>query len=167
MTVVQNKVPLPLQDRLVGLHQDSPARDGYMTESWVRWFDQLGLVLEGASVRVASVELSAQQAGVPATNFVGTTLSAGLYRATYYVRVTQPATVASSVQVTLDWTEGGVTPNFTGALVNGNTTTSFDSATQTFLVGAGQPVRYTLAYASVGATPMQYLFQLVLEEVRA
>jgi hypothetical protein len=114
--------------------------------------------------RTNNVDLTDQAAAIAATD-MGSTPRAGLYRLTYYARITQAATTSSSLTVTLDWTDGVVNPSYSGAAITGNTTTTTQSGSQTFLVDARSAINYSTAYASVGATPMQYALSLYLEEL--
>lgn len=169
---VLNNVPIPLQDpisrpRRVQFGNRRDPLEGTLSDVWVRWFDQLGLVTEQAPSRIATVELTAQAASISATDMTDGTLSAGLYEVKFYARITQAGTVSSSLTVTLDWTDGGVTPSFSGAAITGNTTTTFQSETKLIRIDSTSPVRYSTTYASVGATPMNYSLDVVLNEVRA
>lgn len=80
----------------------------------------------------------------------------GLYRVSYQVRVSQPATTSSSFQVTITWTQDGVVQTETGTLQNGNLTTTREGRSLVIRADAATPISYAVAYASVGATAMQY-----------
>ena len=154
-----NNVPIPHFDPIV-----QPTR--FLTEVWERWFDQLQIILEAAAVRVGGVSVSAQGASIAATDFSDGALDAGLYRISYYARITQAATVSSSLIIGFDWTDGGVSQSFTGAAITGNTTATSQSGSVLIHVDALSPVRYSTTYASVGATSMQYDLYITLEEVQ-
>jgi hypothetical protein len=113
------------------------------------------------------VSLTNQSASIGATDFSGGGLSAGLYRLTYYTRITQAATTSSSLTVTLDWQDGGVAPSISGAAITGNTTTTIQSNTVLVRIDGSSPVRYSTTYSSVGATPMKHSLYITLEEVLA
>ena len=155
----QNNVPIPHYDPVV-------KPDRFLTEAWERWFDQLQIIMEAAAARVGSVGLAAQSATIAATDLSDGTLDAGLYRVSYYARITQAATVSSSLTVAFDWTDGGASLSFTGAAITGNTTTTYQSESQLIHVDALSPVRYSTTYATVGATAMQYALYFTLEEVQ-
>jgi hypothetical protein len=153
---VANLSPLPEYDRVA-------VPDGTLTQAWLDWFSDLVDAVDKAPLRRNNVSLTGQQASIGATNFSGGTIAAGLYRATYYARITQAATTSSSLTVTLGWTDGGVTPGYSGAAMTGNTTTTVQSGTFMLRADASTDINYSTTYASVGATPMQYSLYLWLE----
>ena len=172
MAVTLNRVPLPLQDpigrrRRPQFGKNPDPLEGMLSEPWQDWFDQLNETLEKAPSRVKSVSLTAQEASIAATDMTGGLLSAGLYRVTYYARITRAATTSSTLTVTLDWVDGGVTVTFSGAAVTGNTTASFQSETKLIRIDNLTAVRYSTTYGSVGATTMQHSLAVTLEEVLA
>jgi hypothetical protein len=175
MTVVQNSVPLPLNDPIArtkrpeywGKGEKADPQEGGLTDAFIAFFTQFGLTLEGAPARVASVALTGQSASIGATDMSSGGLSAGLYEFAWYARITQAATTSSSLTVTLDWTDGGVSPSFSGAAITGNTVTTFQSETKLIRIDSLSPVRYSTVYSSSGATPMQYALYVTLTEVQA
>jgi hypothetical protein len=169
-----NPVPIPLSDPIarpprkeyVERKQRDP-QEGQITQPWVDYFTDQGQTQTLAPTRQATVELTGQSASIGATDLTGGTFSAGLYRVTYYARVTQAATTSSSLTVTLDWNEGGVTPSFSGAAMTGNTTTTVQSETQLVEIANLSAIRYSTTYASVGFTVMLYKLSVVVEQVSA
>jgi len=166
----QNVVPIPLQDPIaqpariefVKRGQKDP-KEGTVTQAWLDWFTSQSDSLSASSTRINTVPLTTQFAAIAPTDFSGANLSAGLYRISYYARITQAAGVNSSLTVTFDWTDGGVSPSFSGAAITGNTTTTFQSATFPIHIDSLSPVRYSTAYVSVGAPVMQYALYIFLE----
>lgn len=140
-------------------------RKGVLTNDGVDYLLSLGNDVNQTTRRLTSVNLVLQQAAIGTTPIPLGALAGGLYRVTFYLRITQPGTVSSSAQVTLGWTDGGVVMSKTFANVNGNLTTSFD--TDTILVENDQALAltYAIAYASAGATPMQFKLRIVIESV--
>lgn len=172
MTSVLNNVPIPLQDPIARPKRPQFGKgvdplEGLLTEAWVSWFDQLNLTLESAPSRIKSVALTTQAASISATDLSGGVLSPGLYRLTYYTRITRAATTSSGLIVTLDWVDGGVACAFSGADLTGNTTATNQSGTILVHIDDLSPVRYSTTYASVGATSMQYSLDITLEEINA
>jgi len=165
--------PIPLSDAIA-----RPARreyterrqpdplEGLITRPWQDWFSNLLRVISAVSTSVRSVSPSDQSASIGATDLAGGAINAGLYRITYYARITQAATVSSSLTVTFDWPDGGVVPTFSGAAITGNTTTTYQTGTL-MVRASGAPIRYATTYASVGGTPMKYRLDVVLEAVGA
>jgi hypothetical protein len=139
-------------------------KDGKVTRLAHKWFDAIrAMVLSAVHLR-AAIFLEDQGAAIPA-GVAAAALPAGVYRASAYVRVTRPATVSSSVTLTLAWTRGGILFSVTGSPVNGNTTGSAGLLTWLFRIDADTPIQYATNYASVGATSMQYELDVVVESV--
>jgi hypothetical protein len=161
-----------MADRLLGL-APPPTQDpvvgpgGLLSTSWLQWFTRLPATLAAIPSRLNAVSLTAQDASLPATDFSGGLLGEGLYRATYYARITQAATSSSSLTVAFSWTEGGITQTATGTAITGNTTTSGGSYSTLMRVDRGSAVNYATTYASSGATPMLHSLFVVLEKIEA
>ena len=172
MTATLNDAPIPLYDPIARVKRKEYGKredplEGHLTRPWVDYFNNLVKTLAAAPSRKNVVELPAQQAAIGATDLSGGSLSAGIYRLSWWVRITRAATTSSSVTVTLDYSDGGAALAFSGAALAGNTITTWQSESKLIRVDVGSPVRYSTAYASVGAVPMQYALVFVLEEVKA
>jgi hypothetical protein len=150
--------PPPIQDSVTG-------DGGLLTEAWRQWFTRLPDTLSSIPSRINAAALTAQSASIAATDFSGGALLEGLYRATHYVRITQAATTSSALTVTFTWTEGGVAQSAVGVAVTGNTTATGQSDSALMRLDKGTVPRYATTYASVGATPMLYSFNVVLEKI--
>lgn len=131
------------------------------------WFVRLPLTLSRSVERAHAVNLTGQSAAIAATDCSGGGLNAGLYRVSYYARITQAATTSSSLTVTLAWTDDTLTPSYSGAAITGNTTTTVQSGSILIDVDGAKAINYSTAYASVGATSMQYKLSVVVEKVDA
>ena len=174
MTSLLNNAPPPVGEPIAqpkrkefGPNQRDP-KEGLLTDTWNDWFTDNQALLEKFPGRVGiPVSLTAQAASIAATDMSGGALSGGLYRVTYYARVTQAASVSSSLEVTLDWQDGGVAITFTGAAITGNTTASYGTYTLMIHIDSASPVRYSTTYASVGLGAMNYALYVVLEEMLA
>lgn len=145
----------PLADRQTGM----------VEIAWATWFDNLRLRLEKAASSLKSVSVSTQGAAILDTPIPLASLPAGLFRISYYIRVTRAATVSSSVQVTISWTDRLVACSVSGTALTGNTTATLESQTVMVRVDQATPVSYAVAYASAGATSAQYSLDLVIEQV--
>lgn len=162
--------PPPIQDAIARVKRDrfgdrSDPQAGMVTDPWIEFFNQLSSVVDDAPATINSVSLTAQAASIGATDMTDGTINGGLYRVSYYARITRAATTSSSLTVTLGWTEGSVSPTFVGAAITGNTTTTVQSGTIMIRVDANAPITYSTTYASVGATTMQYSLTLTLERL--
>lgn len=134
-------------------------------KTWDDWFQQIARLLGLSPAVVGTVSLTEQSASVSATAIATPELSAGLYRLTYYQRVTRAATSSSSLQTTIGWTDGGVACMVSGAAMTGNTTSTTQSDCLTVQVDKATSVTYTLTYASLGATSMQFAWSARLEQL--
>lgn len=136
---------------------------------WMRWFREVFNNINRAPKLFSRTNtgwsLVDQEASIDYTALPIQNLTQGLYRVSYYLRITQAATTSSSAEVTLRWTDGGVTPTFTGAAVNGNTTTSYQSGSVVLHADDISSIEYRVTYASVGATPMRYRLEILVEEL--
>ena len=92
-------------------------------------------------------------------------LPAGIWRVSYHARVTTPASVSSSLEVTISWTDGGVSQSATGAAMTGNLTTTVGFGTLPIRIDADTPVSVATIYASTGAQAMIYRLDVVLESL--
>ena len=158
-----NAPPPPIQDKIVRPQGGGAA--GTVTDPWIEYFNEITKTLDVQPRVLATVALTAQDASITATDMTDGTLSAGVYRVQYYARITRAATTSSSLTVSLSWTDGGVSPTFTGVAITGNTTLSFESRTQFIRIQANSPITFATTYASVGATSMQYSLYIKLEEI--
>jgi hypothetical protein len=132
---------------------------------WVRWLQSLKAAVDSAAQQTGvALGLTTQSASLPATTVLDV-VSSGLYRVNYYTRITQAATTSSSVTVTIRWTDGGVACLFTNAAITGNTTGSNQQSDRLLHADQGTVVTIETAYASVGATPMQYRIDARVERM--
>jgi hypothetical protein len=155
---ILGSAPPPIQDSVTG-------QGGILTEPWRQWFARLPDTLSSIPARINAVGLTAQSASIAATDFSGGALLEGLYRATYYARITQAATTSSSLTVTFTWTEGGVLQTAVGVPIVGNTTATGQTDSAMMRLDKGTVPRYATTYASVGATAMNYSFNVILEKM--
>ena len=94
-------------------------------------------------------------------------LSAGLYRVTFYARITTAAGVSSSLTVNFGWTDGAVSQTHSGAAMTGNTTTTWQTGSILIYVDAATPITYSTTYASNAAGAMFYQLFVTLERMAA
>lgn len=110
----------------------------------------------------ATVSGSGASIGVTA---LGAAVAPGIYRVSFYARITRPGTVSSSLTVTLSWTDGGVACTKSFTAITGNTTGTTGSETYLVRSDSGTNVSYSTTYASVGATTMTYDLVVELESI--
>ena len=92
-------------------------------------------------------------------------LQSGIYRVSYYARITQAAGVSSSLTVQFRWTDGGVAQTQTAAAITGNTTTSVQQDRLMVRTDRNTSIVFDTVYASTGAPVMQYRLNLALERL--
>lgn len=153
--------------------QDSPpyyeppleGRPERISKNWYNWLDTLRGRVDDSPQAVETVTLPVtSHAAISATPIL-VTLTAGLYRVSWYLRITTAAGTSSSVTVTIGWTETAVPLTFSGPAVTGNTTSTVQS--QTFLLRSdgAAPITYAVAYASNPAGIATYRLDVVVESV--
>lgn len=141
-------------------------RRSYMAaREWLNWFDQLKLTIDAGAYRVgAAISLTAQSASLSDVAALAVTAT-GLYRVSYYSRVTRPASVSSSLTVIVGWTDGGVVQPWVGITDTLNVTTANDTGVILIRADKGTNITYSTAYVSVGGTTMQYSLDVRVEAV--
>lgn len=132
---------------------------------WLRWFGDLIVALNSTPKVVARIRLTAQAASIGVTPFALATVPPGLWRLSYNFRVSRAASVSSDLQFTVTWTQGGVVQSKSGAVENGNTTTTLQVGTLPIRPDAGTAISYSTTRNSAGATPMQYELSATLETI--
>lgn len=137
---------------------------GLMTLQFSNWLRAAVLTpITQSSRTLTTVSLTDQHASIGATAINTTTLSAGLYRAWWYARVTTAAGVSSSLTVTLGWTESSIALTYAGVAMTGNTTATTQSDGGVVRIDGATNVTYATTYASNAAGAMQYRLDVVLE----
>lgn len=172
MPLNSNQVPIPLTDPIA---VPPPPRQGtrdpfaglqvFLTPEWEKYFTSQAQTVNGASLRVNNVALSAQGGSIGATPLDSGNLPGGLYRVTVYVRITTPAAVSSSLTVAINFIDDGVACTATLPAVTGNTTGSTGLSEFPINIDGGTPVTYTTTYASNPAGAMQYKLLIVLSAI--
>lgn len=137
-----------------------------ITSRWYEWLIDavVARVNQGAQL-LATVSLANQTAAVTVTSFAVGTLSAGLYRLTWYLRIMTPDGVSSSVTVSLGYTDGAVPITLSGVPVTGDTTTTVQSLSTLIHVDQAAPITYRTTYASNTPNKMAYRLDLIVEQI--
>lgn len=151
----------PYRERLIGL--DSVAQ-GILMQPWQIWLRGVVDALNAAPQVQTRVTGTPTGATIPSTVLLADTGSAGVFRVSWFLRITQAATTSSSVAVTVAFTDG-VSLTVSGAAVTGNTTSTFQQQSVIVRCDANSSLSYSTTYSSVGATPMQYALSVVVERV--
>jgi hypothetical protein len=138
---------------------------GKISQVWIEFFNSLARAINLAPSRSAVVQATGLEDSVAATDMTGGGLAEGLYRLSYYFRITRAASTSSSLTLGLDWVDHTQTLTYTGPAATGNTVTTYQTATAMVFVDRAAPVRYSIAYVSVGAVAMQYELFLIMERI--
>lgn len=139
--------------------------DGLITRAWRLFLRQQNDSLSYATVNAGSVSKTVQQASIGATP-VPMTVNVGFYRVSVYARRTQAATTSSDLKVDIGFTESGTSLTVTTGTDSTNTTTKVLTGSWVLRVDQTTTITYATTYASVGATPMQYRLDVVVEQVQ-
>lgn len=150
--------PPPLRDAIAD-------QTGEVRPAWQTWLLSIKSFFGMVPQILRRVSLTAHGAAIGTTAFPVGTLAPGLYRITTYARITRAGTVSSSLTLTFAWTDGGVACTLSLPANTGNTTATVQTAVLMVKVDAASPLSYSAAYVSVGATTMQFLLELLLEQV--
>lgn len=151
----------PFRERLIGL--DAFAQ-GILTLPWQVWLRGVTDALNAAPQVQTSVTGTPTGASIGTTTLLADTGSAGVFRVSWFLRITRAATTSSSVAVTVGFTDG-VALTISGTAVTGNTTTTIQQQSVIVRCDAASALTYSTTYSSAGATSMQYALSVVVERV--
>ena len=84
--------PMPARDAMID-------EGGIVRRTWQVWFRNLTNTVDDAPSRIQTVSLVGQSASIGTTSIPSTSLTAGLYRVTWYLRITTGQTQTSLVAV--------------------------------------------------------------------
>ena len=160
--------PFPTQDAIV-----NPNRNFTATQVLIDWTTALTDDVNAAPARLRTDAVVLQTASIGTTVFAVGALGAGLYRVSWYARITRAASAASSLTLILGWTESGLPLSLSGitaigdGVLTGNTTGTVGTGTVLLRIDAGSPITYATTYSSIGATTMEYRLDLVIEQLDA
>lgn len=143
--------------------QQTRVPDLILGTEWQRWFANLSQDVEQAPNRKSVIVLTDQEASLGTTSIPAVLEAPGLWRVSYYARVTRAASVSSSLIVTIGWTDGAVALTKVGATLNGNTTSTLEQATILVRADAASVLSYATTYASAGGTSMRYRLSVLAE----
>lgn len=139
-----------------------------MHDTWLRWIRTLVATINGTTQRIGSVvSVTDQSVAIPLTVFAVAEpgLTRGMYRVSMYSRITQAAGMSSSLDLTVEWVDGGVTCSYTTPSEIGNLTDGVVTVNQLIHADAGSDIRYAVGYASAGVPSMEYSLAVVVEDV--
>ena len=148
-------------------HQTTLAEaQGRMTLPWVNWCNDVRNALNvGTLVLNTAPALTAQSASIGATAVPLPTLTEGLYRVSWYFRVTTVDAVSSSLRLTIGHTDGAVACTQATAAYTGNVVTAPQSGVFLVRADAGSSITYATTYASNTPGQMIYALSVAIEQV--
>lgn len=136
-----------------------------ITRDWLDWYiDILGRI-DGAIRKLNTISLDDQAASIGSTSLPSASVDAGLYRVTYYIRVTQAASVSSSIAITLNWQDNTINCSITSPALTGNVVTAVMTDSALLQVDRAAALTFATTYGTVGAIPMKYKVRILLEKV--
>lgn len=155
----------PVSPETVDRNTGRKVRSPYFSQEIVDWLIEQQQRTDDTPEQLATVSLSAQGADIAATPVPMPDLTAGLYRVSYFVRVTRAATTSSEIQIVIGWTDGSVALTSAGTNLTGNTTSTFEQRTLLLAIDANAAITYEAIYTSVGATAMLFKLEIVVEKL--
>jgi hypothetical protein len=151
----------------ITLTANTGAGQGIILNKPIIKYNNISTVSNGVPSEFATVDLTAQSASISsATLYAVPASGAGVYRISYYMKVTQAATTSSSVTLTLGWTDrddSTVASVVVPTPANATDSTSIVSGTLVVDAALSTNLTYLTTYASTGATAMQYKLRLKVE----
>ena len=140
-------------------------RSPYFAQEHIDWWLEQQRRVEDGPEQLGTVSLSAQSADIAATPVPMPDLTAGMYRVSYYVRVTRAGSVSGEIQIQIGWTDGTIALTSAGTNLTANTTSTFEQRTLFLAVAANVSITYEAIYNDGGGTAMQYKLEIVVEKL--
>lgn len=138
-----------------------------MTRRWKDWFIAILIRILAAPYRLASVAINNQSAAIVATALPTGDLVTGMYRISWYARLTQAATTSSSFTLTIGYTDSGVALTTSGAAIVSNLLNATQVGSVLVPADVATSLTYAVAYASVGGVVMKYKLNIFVEAIPA
>lgn len=142
-------------------------KSGSILRIYEQWLLSLTTVLDTTPAVKASKHLTGQTAAVSTAAIPLASITQGIYRISYHLRITTAAGVSSSATVTIGYTSDGIACQQSGAAVTGNTTGTVQGNTFVVRADSGTPITYAVAYASNPANAMAFKFDVTAELIEA
>ncbi len=120
--------------------------------------------LQGPTRLGTPIALTGQNTSLGTMAVTSETLTAGLYRITYYARITAADATSSSLTVSIAWDDGIVSCTHAFTAITGNTISTTGSESYMVRIDT-PPITFTTVYASNTPGAMQYALSLVIEAV--
>lgn len=132
------------------------------------FFRLLWQALIGGWAQVPTAATPIAKTGQSASIVTSTLLAtpaAGLYRVSWYLRKTVADGVASSLTMTIGWTDSGVSLTKSGSALTTDSTTAEQDGAFTVYADAASDLTYAVAYASNTPGKMTYDVRVSVEQL--
>jgi hypothetical protein len=137
-----------------------------LSTDWTRWFLALwGNVSAQPLILGTRLNLTNQNAAIPQTAFPAPALRGGLYRINWYLRITTPDPVSSSLTLTIGFSESGLALSIASAALTGNTVLTWLSGSTLIFTDQATAITYRTTYVSNTAGTMKYRLAAAVEQV--
>lgn len=141
---------------------------GFIPLMWSDYFNSIDMQLQGSYLVLSAQRIPVGSTAVGTTPLTESTLPAGLYRVAYYLVELQADNTASSVQITIGWTDRGAVRFLTSPALTTNNVSAAASGTLMLRCDRATAITYAVAYSSTGGAPkMIYSLDIVVEQVVA
>ena len=131
---------------------------------WQKWFGSLVGGFVKTPTKEAKVNLTGQAASIGATALPLGSIPAGIYRVSYYVRVTTPDSTSLSLTMTFAFTDRAVSQSQSAAAMTGNTITTLQFGTLIVRVDRNTPVTYAVTYTA-GTGDGRFALDVAIEQL--
>lgn len=155
-TQLVDLAPPPLSTDLI-----ESAKKLTITKPWEEYLRARDQRLQAAAQTLESVSLTGRNASIGLTSLVA--LASGVYRVSYRFRITTPAGVASTLQLTITTTEGAVVCSQSSANYAGNVANLPQSGSFLVKCDPATPLQYNFTYTSNPAAAMIFEAELRAE----
>jgi hypothetical protein len=146
-TQLVDLAPPPLTTDLV-----VSAKELTITKPWEEYLRARDARIQATASTIVSTSLTGQNASIGLTSLVPA--ASGVYRVSYRFRITTPAGVASSLQVSVATIEGGVNCTQSSAVYAGNVNNAPQSGSFLVKCDPATPLQYSFTYVSNPAAAM-------------
>lgn len=126
---------------------------------WQTLVTSFGLTPDRAVVQATTVAASVT------TQVAYTTLAAGWYRLSYYLRKTVADGVSSSLTLTWGWTDHGASLSEAQSALTTDTTAAQQSGTKLLYADGSSGLTFAISYASNTPAKMTYDYGVVVEQM--
>lgn len=157
--------PLPVQDPVAkSPRYKDDEMAGYMTDSWTAYMSQLVTTLQNTPVRIYEKGFLDQTGAIAVTSIAPGGVTAGVYRITYYTRLTTAAGTSSSLQVAFDWSDHAHTLAWTSPALTSNNVSVPMMGVLPIYSDSLSPITMAVTFSSVGSPAAIYEIYVSLEK---